>query len=131
MKTTAIQVIPIFDDYGEVDPQSQGPTHETTGWAVYLRKEDGTAVWFADTGSETDAMIIGQHLALHHGIGIEHQPWRTRRRVLTIELQYAWRGQADRAHRAPFLDWLRDMANDPNGTLQLASKELLILKGLK
>lgn len=75
MKTAAIQVIPFIDDHGDITPQFEGPTYETNGWAIYERKEDGTAEWFADTGTETHAMFIGRHLATYHSVAIEPQPW--------------------------------------------------------
>lgn len=75
MKTTAIQVIPVIEGLGEVELQFEGPTADTTGWGVYLRKEDGTVEWFADVGNEPDAAYIGVYLASCFGVELEHQPW--------------------------------------------------------
>lgn len=75
MKTTAIQVIPVIEGFGEVTLQFEGPTADTTGWAVYRRKEDGTVEWFADVGNEPDAAYIGVYLASCFGVELEHQPW--------------------------------------------------------
>lgn len=80
MKIIAIQVIPVIvvPDYNgchDVTAQLGGPNEDTTGWAVYLRKEDGTVEWYADTGNETRAMIIGALLMERCEVPIEPQPW--------------------------------------------------------
>lgn len=92
MKTIAIQVVPVIETQeiessgegagfvqqivGDVTPQFAGPNEATTGWSVYERKEDGTVEWFADTGTEPHAMMIGSTLAFVRFVDIELQPWR-------------------------------------------------------
>lgn len=85
MKTVSIQIVPFVakpdtvihgTPHAVVEVQPNGPTAETTHWAVYERLEDGTARWFADA-SETNANLIGGYLASSLGVDIEPQPWKS------------------------------------------------------
>jgi hypothetical protein len=76
----SVQVVPICEDHvtGEIHVHANGPNEETTGWAVYLRKENGEAMWVADVGTEKDADFIGNGYAKHLGVEIEPQPWKNK-----------------------------------------------------
>jgi hypothetical protein len=73
----SIQVAPHTqgDPTQEVAVQTDGPNENTVGWAVYLRRETGEAMWVADVSTRQDAEFIGQKYAEHHGVEIEPYPW--------------------------------------------------------
>jgi len=76
---TAIQVVPVIESEDENDDiiaQPEGPTDETTGWAVYFRYQSGRAEWAADSDDEDSAMLVGRELAAQHKVEIEQQFWK-------------------------------------------------------
>jgi hypothetical protein len=74
----SVQVLPwkSVDGTYDVLAQPEGPTAETEGWAVYLRKPNAEAMWVADVAEEKDADFIGNGYAKHLGVEIEPQPWK-------------------------------------------------------
>jgi hypothetical protein len=74
----SVQVLPwkSVDGTYDVLAQPEGPTAETEGWAVYLRKPSGEAMWVADVEDEPNAEFIGSSYAKHLGVDIEPQPWK-------------------------------------------------------
>lgn len=133
MKTISIQVVPFeaIEHHCTHDIQPQGPTANTPGWAIYERKEDGSVEWFADCRDESALMSMAYALARPLGVPIEPRPWdvrRKQRKQLTAELTDAYFATGN---QGSFEAWLRDMAANPAGTLQLAAQELMILKGMK
>lgn len=77
-RIVSIQIVPFIDFMGEVRPQLDGPTAETTGWGIYERPEGGMADWVADARDEMHAMLFGEFLANYHTVEIEHQAWKVR-----------------------------------------------------
>jgi hypothetical protein len=77
----SIQVMPYRADRDatslsdDITIQIDGPDDSTDGWAVYLRRATGEAMWVADVGTQEDAEFFGQKYAEHHGVEIEPYPW--------------------------------------------------------
>ncbi len=65
----SLQVLPCFEDEGEMIPQHFGPDTDTEFWCVYECYQDGTVSVVDDFGSASDAYDRAELLA--KGLGIE------------------------------------------------------------
>lgn len=75
-KVESVQVIPVIERAGHVTPQFEGPTGDTTGWAVYERNPADQANWAADFRTEDMAMRFAVMHATALGVHVEPQPWK-------------------------------------------------------
>lgn len=82
-RVISIQVVPVIEVYeggnSNITAQPSGPTHDTTQWSVYERDANGAVNWLADSFDEDTAMLLGQALAMKHGVPIEPQPWKEKK----------------------------------------------------
>ena len=73
--TFAIQIMPIYENDGQVTVQFGGPDDKTSYWSIYRRLKDGTVVWELDAATQEHAEIIGEALAERYQVDHEPYPW--------------------------------------------------------
>jgi hypothetical protein len=70
-----IQIRPFLDTGTDIVSQPDGPTPDTTGWAVYLRWNDGEVEWVIDAASQAMAELASRGISQNFDAPIDPYPW--------------------------------------------------------